>query len=166
MQSGVRMSCSAALQELAKQVRSDTVELLDAAQPKWLTYAPLGTSNHILWHAGHALWLQDVLCIQMLLGHGELPPGWNETFGMNCQPISETTDWPSRPEVRKLLTAQLGRILHLLESVTESKLQEITDPARGPAIVADRIIHGFHDEAKHSGEMYLLFKMCRADSKS
>ena len=23
------------------------------------------------------------------------------------------------------------------------------------------IIHGLHDEAKHSGEMYLLWKMCR-----
>jgi hypothetical protein len=25
-----------------------------------------------------------------------------------------------------------------------------------------RFIHGLHDEARHQGEMYLLFKLCRA----
>ena len=53
------------MQELAKQVRSDTLQILNAAHPSWLTFAPDGMSNHILWHAGHALWLQDRLCIHI-----------------------------------------------------------------------------------------------------
>ncbi len=57
------MSVSATLQELAAQVRRDTLQILDVTQPTWLTYAPPGTSNHILWHAGHALWLQNVLTL-------------------------------------------------------------------------------------------------------
>ena len=84
------------LQELARQVRGNTLQFLAAVPEAWLTWAPEGTSNHILWHAGHALWVQDVLCIQPLTGSGsELPAGWDETFGSDCRPVRTTTDWPS-----------------------------------------------------------------------
>ena len=99
------MSVSTTLQELIRQVRHNTVQILDAAEPSWLTYAPPGTSNHILWHAGHALWLQDVLCVRLLAGRGELPAGWAERFGANCRPLDQTTDWPSRDELRTTVGA-------------------------------------------------------------
>ncbi len=153
---------SSTLQELARQVRRDTVQILDAAQPSWLTYAPPGTSNHILWHAGHAVWLQDVLCLRLLAGASELPEGWSRTFGMNCRPVGETEDWPSRDEVRERLRSQLYRQLQLLAAVGDARLAEPADPDRGTATIAERIIHGLHDEAKHCGEMYLLLKLCRA----
>ena len=55
------MTTSAALlQELVRQVRDHTLQLLKATPPAWLRWAPEGTQNHILWHAGHALWVQDV----------------------------------------------------------------------------------------------------------
>ena len=52
------MSSSEVLQELAREVRQGTLQILAATQAAWLTWAPPHTSNHILWHAGHALWLQ------------------------------------------------------------------------------------------------------------
>ena len=156
------MSVSATLQEMARQVRRDTLKILDAAEPNWLTYAPPGTSNHILWHAGHALWLQDVLCVQLLTGHDELPVGWSEKFGMDCRTVSQTKDWPSRDELRELLQGQLRRVLQLMANTTNERLTQTADSSRGTATIADRIIHGLHDEAKHSGEMYLIFKLCRA----
>ena len=152
----------ATLAELARQVRRGTLQILDAAQPSWLTFAPPGTSNHILWHAGHALWLQDVLCIRLLTGRDELPTGWSDRFGMNCRPPGETSDWPGRQEVRELLQAQLARVQQLLAATSDERLAEPADPARGTETIAQRIIHGFHDEAKHSGEMYLLLKLCLA----
>ena len=94
-----RMKSQMTLQELTRQVRGKTLEILAAAPPAWLTFAPAGTSNHILWHAGHALWLQDVLCIELLTGHSELPDGWSDTFGMRCRPVKQTTQWPSRDEL-------------------------------------------------------------------
>lgn len=145
------MSTRTTLQELARQVRSETLQILNAAHPSWLTFAPKGTSNHILWHAGHALWLQDRLCIHTLTGHGELPDGWEIRFGMNCQPVNQTRDWPSREHVSQLLEQQLERILAILETVERDRLR----------IATERIIHGLHDEAQHSGEMYLLLKICR-----
>lgn len=155
------MSTSATLQELARQVRCDTIRILESAEPTWLTSAPAGTSNHILWHAGHALWLQDLLCERLLGGAGHLPSDWSEKFGMNCRPPSENNEWPSREDLRGLLQAQLGRVLDLLAAASDNTLAEIADPSRGPATISDRIIHGLHDEAKHCGEMYLILKLCR-----
>ena len=155
------MTTSEMLQELSRQIRRDTLDILLVADPAWLTYAPPGTSNHILWHAGHTMWVVDALCIELLTGRSELPHGWAETFGMNCRPLRETKIWPDRDEVAVLLRQQGQRVLEVLASTTEEQLLQQADPARGPVSIASRIIHGFHDEAKHCGEMYLLMKICR-----
>ncbi len=145
---------TALLKELARQVRSSTIEFLDAAQPSWLTWAPTGTSNHILWHAGHAVWLQDVLCLQSLTGSSRLPAGWAETFGQHCRPPGETKHWPTAAIVRQQLTEQLSDIYAALEA---GRLTAADATGLG-----GRIIHGLHDEARHQGEMFLLMKMCQA----
>jgi hypothetical protein len=141
------------LEELARQVRRHTIELLNATPVDWLHWAPEGTSNHIIWHAGHAVWLQDVLGVQLLSGRSELPDGWAETFGSNCRPVRETEQWPSRDEIRALLQRQLERLLRLLHEASERLAADR---------VAERVIHGLHDEARHQGEMYLLLKLRRA----
>ena len=156
------MTTRETLQELARQVRRDTLAILDAAEPDWLLFAPVGTSNHIIWHAGHAVWLGDLLCEQLIGGGGYLPADWSVRFGMKCRPPSQTRDWPSRDQMRMLLEAQITRILKLLSEASDDQLTEIADPTRGPATITDRIIHGFHDEAKHCGEMHLLLKLARA----
>ncbi len=157
------MSIGATLQELARQVRRDTLQILDAAQPTWLTYAPPGTSNHILWHAGHALWLQDVLCVRLLVGRSELPADWEERFGANCRPLKQIENWPTRDELGQLLRGQLRRVIELLAGTSDEQLVQPAEPDRGTAAISDRIIHGLHDEAKHCGEMYLILKLCRAN---
>jgi DinB superfamily len=154
------MTTAFAIQELARQVRGGTIQFLDAAKPDWLMWAPEGTSNHLLWHAGHALWLQGVICLETLTGNSELPPEWEQTFGMNCRPVKQTTRWPSRDELRGLLVKQLARIVAAVEQAGDLRLDQVAN-ARGDAL-AGRIIHGLHDEARHQGEMYLLLKLCRA----
>jgi hypothetical protein len=147
--------------ELVRQVRTDTLRLLAAADERWLTWAPEGTSNHILWHAGHALWLLDVLGVALLTGKSELPVGWDETFGMNCRPVAETKAWPSRHTIDRHLREQGQRLIALLADLPPARL-EIPAASDGSRTLAGRILHGLHDEAKHQGEMYLLLKMCRA----
>lgn len=105
------MTQTAHLEELARQVRNATLDVLATAKESWLTWAPPGTSNHILWYAGHALWLQDGLCILPLTGRSELPSGWRETFGSRCRLVNATSHWPGWIEVHRLLTEQLGRIV-------------------------------------------------------
>jgi hypothetical protein len=147
------------LAELAREVRQSTLDILSAARPDWLTWAPPGTTNHILWHAGHALWLSDLMCVEPLSGRSELPPGWAQAFGMDSQPAS-TTHWPTRDEVKALLTRQLARMIELLAAATDDQLSSPVPSLKSRSTLAGWIIHGLHDEAKHSGEMYLLWKLC------
>jgi hypothetical protein len=65
---------------LAYQVRDCTLRLFDATDADALTWTPAGTVNHILWHAGHALWVVDVLSIEPVTGKA------------NCQPARATLD--------------------------------------------------------------------------
>ena len=148
------------LLELARQVRGSTLQVLDAAKPDWLTWSPEGTSNHILWHAGHALWLQDLLCVELLTGRSELPEGWAAMFGARSEP-GTIKDWPARDEISSLLRTQLGRMLEILQRTPEDLLLQTPDRFRDTRTNLGWIIHGLHDEAKHNGEMYLLCKLCR-----
>jgi hypothetical protein len=141
------------LQELARQVRGGTLELLEVAPEPWLLWAPPRTSNHVLWHAGHAVWLQDVLCVKPLTGQSELPSGWAETFGQHCRPVTQTKTWPSRSDVAALLRDQLARVLELIQSIAAGA---------GEVGNTSAMIHAWHDEARHQGEMYLLLKLRRA----
>jgi hypothetical protein len=157
------MNAASTIVELARQVRSATIQSLAACPPEWLTWAPPGTSNHVLWHAGHALWLGDVLCLEPLTGRSKLSPGWADVFGMNCRPVNTTTEWPAASAVEMLLADQLRRILAALETADDALLGRITN-ARGDTL-AGRIIHGLHDEARHQGEMYLLMKLRRQNQR-
>jgi len=155
------MNGSAVLLNFAKEIRLATLKRLREAEQEWMTFAPAGTSNHIAWHAGHALWVQDYLCVEPLTGESELSGSWADQFGIDCQPVGDQKDWPSKKELLALLEKQDRRIQELLTQVSEGRLAEVARPEKGEATVADRIAHGLIDEAKHCGEIYLLMKLCR-----
>jgi hypothetical protein len=116
----------------------------------------------MLWHAGHALWVCDVLTVQPITGHSELPPGWAATFGQNSHPAI-TREWPDGGTVRNLLEAQLDRILKLHSKHGESIVARASEtPPHGGWPLLSGMIHGWHDEARHQGEMFLLHKLWRA----
>src|SRR5262245_30070463 len=145
-----------AVAELARQVRGDTLRLLAAPPSDWLTWAPAGTSNHLLWHAGHGLWLQDALFIELATGKSELPAGWADSFGMNCRSVKETNarrGWPSRAELTQRLNQQLARVLELIGQLPAESLAANAPPKPGTRNLLSSAIHGWHDEAKHQGEM-------------
>jgi hypothetical protein len=146
------------LAELASQIRGHTLHLLSGAPAAALLWTPSGTSNHLLWHAGHALWVQDVLCIEPLTGRSELPPEWSERFGQDCRPVAQTRDWPERVEVRQRLELQLHRLLELFEE-HGPRLTSLTPDRAGEWELMRDLLHGLHDEARHQGEMYLLLKL-------
>lgn len=161
--STVDPSVIVALVELARQVRSCTLDLLRVPDPAWLTWSPSGTSNHILWHAGHTVWLQDALSIQPLTGRGELPAGWAEMFGQHCRPPVSTIDWPNVRDIRRQLESQLERILTLIDKHADAIAAGAgQQPPGGGWPLLPGMLHGWHDEARHQGEMYLLHKLASA----
>jgi hypothetical protein len=148
-----------ALAELAQQVRVSTIKLLQVPEESWLTWTPRGTSNHILWHAGHAVWLQDALTIRPLTGRSELQSGWAENFGQQSRPTRDAV-WPPDSEVHDHLERQLERILNLLAENGQTIISRAASIPRGggwPLLAG--MVHGWHDEARHQGEMYLLYKL-------
>ena len=155
------------LVELARQVRVHTFELLAAVPERCLLWAPQGTSNHILWHAGHALWVQDVLFIEPVAGKSELPQGWAETFGMDCRPVQETNRlraWPTREAIERRLRGQLDRVIQVLADIPEERLAFDAPRVLGSRNLLSSFVHAWHDEARHQGEMYLLLKQFRSTS--
>src|SRR3954452_18335539 len=131
---------------LAYQVRDCTRKLFDATHSDALTWTPPGTVNHILWHAGHSVWVADVLSTEPLTGTSELPPGWADKFGQNSQP-STVNDWPDASEVRSQLETQLKRMLHLLHEHRETIVARADQtPAEGGWSLLHGMIHGWHDE--------------------
>jgi len=151
-----------AVAELARQVRGTTLDLLNMPDRSWLTWTPPGTSNHILWHAGHAVWVNDTLTVAPITGRSELPEGWSETFGQNSHPEMVSV-WPEAAEVRRQLELQLARVLELFTTHAEAIMANASrKPAGGGWPLLPGIIHGWHDEARHQGEMYLLLKVLQA----
>lgn len=149
------------LVELAQQVRGCTLRLLEDVPAPWLRWAPTGTANHILWHAGHVLWVQDVLIIEPLTGTSELPATWEVLFGQHGRSPAQTVDWPEREEVVRSLTDQLPRLCEVIAQADPQQLLNVAASAEGWNLPRG-IIHGLHDEARHQGEIHLLKKLCRA----
>lgn len=147
------------LQEMVRQIRSFTIELVAVDNPEMFLWSPAGTSNHMIWHAGHALWVQDALCVKPLTGKSELPDGWAQQFGQDCDPVASQTDWPDGTHVQDLLREQQGRLIELVSDMRDDQL--VVD-AGIPGDLVGGIIHGLHDEGRHQGEMYLLLKQFNA----
>ncbi len=148
---------------LARDVRSRTLTLLDAAHPSELTWAPPGTSNHLLWHAGHALWLQEVLGLRLITERRGMREDWEELFRMESQPNWPPRPWPQREELRQALVLQLEQACAAVTPLTDVQLDARQPVPRGSGgrSLRQSLIHGWHDEACHQGEMYLLLKMLR-----
>lgn len=150
------------LQEMVRQVRSFTLELVAVENRKMQLWAPAGTSNHMIWHAGHSLWVQDALCVERLTGASELPDGWAKRFGQDCDPVASQTVWPDRTHIRDMLSKQQVRLIELIGNMRDDQL--VVD-SNDPGDVVGGIIHGLHDEGRHQGEMFLLLKQFSAAAK-
>lgn len=148
-----------ALQEMVRQFRGFTIQLLAVDNPEMCLWAPAGTSNHMIWHAGHALWVQDLLCVTPLTGTSELSAEWAGQFGQHCDPVGSQKKWPDAKRLQGLLNAQQERLIELIGDMDASQLVVNTDD---PKDLVGGIIHGLHDEARHHGEMYLLMKQFSA----
>ena len=147
------------LQEMVRQIRSFTIQMLAVDNSEMCLWAPSGTSNHMIWHAGHVLWVQDLLCVKPLTGASELSNEWADMFGQNCAPVASQTDWPDAKHLQDLLNAQQDRLIALIEAMAPNQCVVNTDD---PKDLVGGIIHGLHDEARHHGEMYLLMKQFSA----
>jgi hypothetical protein len=147
---------------LLDEVRGKTLKVLQAVEPQQARWTPPGLHNTILWHAGHAYILAERLTMRALGQEPQIPDGWFEMFSWESRPAAVPGDrWPPLSEVIHHLEAQQERLRHVIGALTDEQLgcASAADPRH---TVRRSILHGLHDEACHSGEMYLLLKMQQA----
>ncbi len=147
---------------LLDEVRGKTLRMLQDVSEAEARWAPPGLQNSILWHAGHSYILAEWLALRTLGEATQVPDGWFEMFSWQSRPANVSADgWPPLSAVIARLVAQRDRLRHAVGRATEERLAStLTDnPARS---VRSAIVHGFHDEACHCGEIQLLRKLQRS----
>jgi hypothetical protein len=148
------------------EVRGKTLFLVDVPRDAAL-WAPPGTSNSILWHAGHALCVVERLTLTALEGRDDeppaLPPGWWDLFGWDSTPAETPVNaWPETAAVVDELRRQHARIRAVLANLSTEALDRPLDLPDYPWHGYSRrfiLVHGIHDEACHGGEIWLLRKL-------
>jgi hypothetical protein len=151
----------ATLVMLASEIRGKTLRVLDIVTEEQARFTGHpGLNNSILWHAGHCVVTVERLCVVPALGTGQVaayPAGWFETFGAGSQPATITA-WPTLAEVTTLLRDQHDRLLGILKTLRQERMDQVIDPTNNRTLRYS-ILHGLHDEAQHQGEIQLLKKL-------
>jgi hypothetical protein len=149
---------------LLDEVRGKTLRLLQGVTDKDARWSPPGLHNHVLWHAGHSFVLVESLAMEALGDQPEIPEGWFEMFSWQSDPAQIASDrWPPLAQVIAHLTDQHVRLRRVIEGLSEEQLSSPM-PGRGSRTVRYSILHGLHDEACHSGEIWLLRKLIRSSA--
>lgn len=135
-----------------------TLADVDEAQAR---FAAPQTRNTILWHAGHASVLAEMLFLAALQARApQFRDGWFDTFGWGSKP-EQVTSWPAFADVRALLQQQFEQMTALAGAATPDLLSrpfEGMDFMRGKPL-RDVAGYGLFDEAQHLGEIHLLKKL-------
>jgi len=127
-------------------------------------WSPPGLHNHILWHAGHSYVLVESLTMEAVGEKPQIPNGWFDMFSWESDPAQVPANrWPSLSQVVAELTEQHVRLRQVIQRLSGEQLSgpRPGDPARS---VRYATLHGLHDEACHSGEIWLLQKMIRTSA--
>jgi len=151
---------------LLDEVRGKTLQVLEGLSPEQARWAPAGLQNTILWHAGHSYIVVEWLTMQALGRAPQAPEGWFESFSWESRPATVPEGrWPTLESVVAQLQAQQRRLRTLFSSLTPEQL-ESKAPNNPDRTVRTRIVHGLHDEARHSGEISLMRKLQAGHSSS
>jgi hypothetical protein len=147
---------------LLDEVRGKTLRLLQGVTDDETRWSPPELHNHILWHAGHSFVLVESLAAEAIGDLPQIPEGWFEIFSWQSDPAQVAPyRWPPLAQVIAQLTEQHARLRRVLERLNEEQLSRQL-PGKGNRTARYVILHGLHDEACHSGEMWLLRKLLRS----
>ncbi len=148
------------------EVRGRTLTLLQGVGDGQARFHAPGLQNTILWHAGHCYVVVEWIVAHALTLQPQLPPGWYELFSWESRPSAVPPNrWPPIHAVVKHLQEQYQRWRRVFAAMEESTLDG-PDPRHPRQTVRRAILHALHDEACHSGEIWLLRKLFHAQRRA
>lgn len=144
---------------LLDDVRGKTLTVLQGLDDTHARWAPPGLQNSCLWHAGHAYVVTEFLTMKALDRDPVIPDGWLKMFSWESNPAHIAPEsWPPLEELVSALAEQQQRLREVIGMLREEELNA-PEPANPNRTVRYAIMHGLHDEARHSGEISLLRKL-------
>jgi len=144
---------------LFDEVRGKTLRVLSGVSARQARWSPAGLQNSILWHAGHSYILAEWLTMEAIGREPQLPQGWFEMFSWASKPATVPPEnWPTLPEVINQLLAQHRRLRPIIGGLDDAELDRKLSDGSGRS-VRYCILHALHDEACHTGEIWLHRKM-------
>ncbi len=148
------------------EVRMRTLTLLQGVGEQEAHFHAPGLHNTVLWHAGHCYTMVECLVAWALGCPEQLPSGWFELFSWESRPGRVPPDaWPPWEQVREHLRQQHQRWRGVFAQLGPEQLSA-PDRRHPQQSVRRAIVHALHDEACHSGEIWLLRKMFHAQRAS
>ena len=144
---------------LLDEIRTKTLKRLEGLTDTQARWVPTGLHNSILRHAGHAYVVVEALAGRGLGFEPNYPHDWFTMFSWESKPAEVSSDrWPALAEVVARLHEQKDRLHALISECSEPHL-DAPCSARPEKSNRYEILHGLHDEACHSGEIWLLRKL-------
>jgi hypothetical protein len=144
---------------LLDDVRQKTLNELKGLDDTHARWAPPGLQNSCLWHGGHAYFVTEFLTMKALGREPRLPEGWLRMFSWESNPVHTPPEkWPPLDEIREALIAQHARLRERISGLSPEQL-DAPEPGNLGRTVRYAIMHGLHDEARHSGEISMLRKL-------
>jgi hypothetical protein len=144
---------------LLDDVRTKTLKDLDGLDEAEARWAPSNLQNSCLWHGGHSYVVTEFLTARALGREPKMPEGWLKMFSWESNPAHvPPEDWPPLAVVVEALNEQHERFRALFSSLTEEQL-DAPEPGNPNRTARYGLMHGLHDEARHSGEIKLLRKL-------
>lgn len=140
-------------------VRGKTLAELQGLDETHARWAPPNLQNSCLWHAGHAYVVTEFLTMKALDRDPLLPNGWLKMFSWESNPAHVPSEnWPPLEKVVAALREQHHRLREMIAALSPAQL-DAPESANSTRPARFAIVHGLHDEARHSGEISLLRKL-------
>lgn len=144
-------------------LREKNLNLIESISQNNLTVIPDGFSNHIYWHAGHILTVQESLLYRRSNLEMHIPAAYLTYFAKGTSPADFDESIPEISDIIKHLTVSLLQIEKDILKYQNAKYDEPVLVSFGMKLnsFADALLALPYHEAYHFGSMKLLQKFLK-----
>jgi len=104
------------------KAREFTLNLAKDVEPGQMCVRSSPGANHAAYVLGHIAWTDDAFISMLGGGPSKLPEGWAEKFGYSLEITDNTSDYPGKDEMLKVMRERREALIEWLGSLSEAEL--------------------------------------------